>query len=244
MSNKTPWSMSHVQDGLPDLLDDGDAQFLVLLDVLQLQLAGVVDLAPFGGWFAGFHTGQDGVHNGVGVRPGAKFPRIDGDHDLGQADLVIKGADGVDGVSVGQHRGDQVQRDGQAAALPVAHGQHPPGLLDLGGIAGQLTMLVVAAGHRELHPPQAAVLDFAVAELADGAVDHGALAVGAGNGHNQGGVADPAVLAAPGGHGGHGVGPADAHTAPTANSQVARALGSISPFPGSSPPVGSGSARG
>lgn len=39
------------------------------------------------------------------------------------------------------------------------------------------------------------------------------LPVGAGNGHDQGIVADLPVLAAPGGHVGHGVGPADAHTA-------------------------------
>jgi len=117
------------------------------------------------------------------------------------------------GVAVRQNGGDQVKGDRQTAALPVAHRQHAPGFLDLGGVGGQLALFVVAAGNGQLHTAQAAVLDFAVAELADRAVDHRVLTVGARHCHDKRVVADFAVLAAPCGHVGHRVRPADTDAA-------------------------------
>ena len=159
------------------------------------------------------HVGADGVDDGVGDLRGLELGRVNGDHDLGQAHFGVKGTGFGNGVSVGQDGADHIQQDGKAAALPVADGQDPLGALDNGGVGGELTVFVIAAGHRELLSRKAGALQLAVAELGQGAVHHDVLAIGAGDRENNGVIAQAAVQRAPGGHDGPGVGPADADAA-------------------------------
>ena len=78
-------------------------------------------------------------------------------------------------------------------------------LFDGGGVCRELAVLVAAAGYGQLPASQTGALQLAVAELAQGAVHHDVLAVGAGDSEDERVIADAAVFGAPGRHIGGGV---------------------------------------
>lgn len=209
----------HLQNRLPDLLDHRNTKLAVFFDGAQHSLAGPADFAIRSGRGAGLDVRKDGAHDGVVFLDGAKFSGVDRDHDLGQTDLVAEGPDGVDGIAAGKEGGDQIQQDGEAAALPVADGQCAAALFDGGGVCRELAVLVAAAGYGQLPARQTGAFQLAVAELAQGAVHHDVLAVGAGDSEDERVIADAAVFGAPGRHIGGGVRPADADAAFSAASQ-------------------------
>lgn len=71
---------------------------------------------------------------------------------------------------------------------------------DGGGVCRELAVLVAAAGYGQLPARQTGALQLAVAELAQGAVHHDVLAVGAGDSEDERVIADAAVFGAPGRH--------------------------------------------
>ena len=101
----------HLQNRLPDLLDDGHTKLAVFLDGAQHSFAGPADFAIRFGRDAGLNICEDGVNDAVVFLDGAELRRIDRDHDLGQADFVAERPDGVDGIAAGEEGGDQIQQD-------------------------------------------------------------------------------------------------------------------------------------
>ena len=163
--------------------------------------------------FTGCHIGGNGINDGIGEVGGLELCRINGDHDLGQAHFIAKGADRCHRVCARQDSTDHIQQDGKTAALPVANGDHAAGLFNGSGVGGQAAVCIVAAYHRQLFAGQTHRFQLAVAELAQGTIHHDVLPVRARHGQNERVVADVVVLCAPCRHVGAGVGPADADAA-------------------------------
>ena len=139
---------------------------------------------------------------------------IDRDQHLGERIFFLTlFTDSGNRKAAGKHGRHQVERNRDTGALPVTDRQHPPGLFDLSRVSGDVAIGVIAADNRQRYLFEPALLDFSIGELRHRAVDHNMLAVRARDCNDERVIADAAVFAAPGGHIGHRVGPADADAA-------------------------------
>lgn len=165
----TPFNIaSHRQNFGPLFLGCRDAKLHVLLAATVLAYAGAAHLTARLCRFTGCHIGGNGINDGIGEVGGLELCRINGDHDLGQAHFIAKGADRCHRVCARQDSTDHIQQDGKTAALPVANGDHAAGLFNGSGVGGQAAVCIVAAYHRQLFAGQTHRFQLAVAELAQG----------------------------------------------------------------------------
>lgn len=142
---------------------------------------------------------------------------IDREEELREAGLLERvGGDLVGSASAGEGGGEEVEGKGEAGALPEADGEGAKGLLDGGGVLGEVAGSVVSAGDGELISAAGVAGELAVGELAHGHIEDDVGGAGvaaarerAGDGEDERVVAEGGGGGAPGGEVAAGVGPAD-----------------------------------
>src|SRR5690606_20262122 len=138
------------QYGLPGVIWNMNEFIRALSSVVHRRLPWPANLSSHFIRLAGSKMiGNSGAERLTGLQA-TKMPRIENHENLG-APRTAAALDTVDlmtGIALGQQRGQGIQQDGQARALPVAGRQQSPSGSNHAGVAAETPLLIEAPIHR------------------------------------------------------------------------------------------------